>query len=69
MALQIAALLVIAALLLFPAVRVLRILRRGKSRGDPLLKEGPGQMMEQILVLVLLLVALAVGVLMHFAPF
>ena len=67
--LQIVALLFISVLLLFPAVRMLRALRRAKRTGDPLLSEGPRQLMEQILVLVLVLAALAVGVLMHFAPF
>ena len=69
MTLQILALLVISVLLLFPAVQMLRAVRRAKRKGDPLGGEGPGQMLEQIFVLVLLLAALTVGVLMHFAPF
>ncbi len=48
---------------------MLRALRRAKRTGDPLLREGPGQMLEQILILVLVMAALTVGVLMHFAPF
>ena len=69
MTLQIVALLLISVLLLFPAVRMLRALRRARRTGDPLFREGPKQLLEQILILVLLLAVLTVGVLMHFAPF
>lgn len=69
MATQIVALILIGVLLLFPAARMLRFLRREKRSADPILKEGSRQMVEQILVLVLVLVGLTVAVLMHFAPF
>ena len=69
MALQILALLLLAVLLLFPAARMLRFLRRARQAGDPTLKEGMRQSIEQILVLVLVLGFLTVAVLMHFAPF
>ncbi len=69
MALQIVALILIAALLLFPAARMLRFLRREKQSADPILKDEPRQMIEQILILVLVLLGLTVAVLMHFAPF
>jgi uncharacterized membrane protein YidH (DUF202 family) len=69
LAIQIVALIVIAALLLFPAARMLRFLRREKQIDDPILKEAPRQMVEQILVLVLVLAVLTVAFLMHFAPF
>jgi hypothetical protein len=69
LAIQIVALILIAVLLLFPAARMLRFLRRQKQSGDPILKEAPRQMVEQILILVLVLALLTVAVLMHFAPF
>lgn len=69
MAIQIVALVLIAALLLFPAARMLRFLRRENQRADPILQEAPRQLVEQILILVLVVVALTVAVLMHFAPF
>ena len=69
LALQILALVLIAALLLFPAARMLRILRLDKQQTDPILKEAPRQMVEQILVLVLVVVFLAVAVWMHLGPF
>lgn len=63
------ALVLIAALLLFPAARTLRFLRGDKQSVDPILQEAPRQLVEQILILVLVVVALTVAVLMHFAPF
>ena len=69
MALRLAALILLAVLLLFPAARMLRFLLRLEQSSDPILKEAPRQMVEQILVLILVLAALAVAVLMHFAPF
>ena len=69
MAIQIVALILIALLLLFPAARMLRFLRREKRSVDPILKVAPRQMVEQILVLVLVLGFLTVAVLMHFTPF
>ncbi len=69
MVLQILALVLIAALLLVPAARMLRFLRRDKQQTNPILKEAPRQMVEQILVLVLVVVFLAVAVWMHIGPF
>jgi uncharacterized membrane protein YidH (DUF202 family) len=69
LAIQIVALILIAVLLLFPAARMLRFLRREKQSTDSIPKEAPRQMVEQILVLVLVLALLTVAVLMHFEPF
>lgn len=69
MTLQIVALVVIAVLLLFPAARMLSFLRREMHNAEPILKDGPRQMVDQILVLILVLAFLAVAVLMHIAPF
>ena len=69
MAIQIVALVLIALLLLLPAARMLRFLRREKRSAFPILKEAPRQMVEQILVLVLVIGLLTVAVLMHFTPF
>ncbi len=56
-------------LLLFPAARMLRFLKRDKQSAAPIVKDGPRQMVEQILILLLVLASLTVAVLMHFAPF
>ncbi len=69
LALQILALVLIAALLLLPAARMLRFLRRDKQQTDPILREAPRQMVEQIVVLALVVLFLAVAVMMHLGPF
>jgi hypothetical protein len=56
-------------LLLFPAARTLVFLRGDKRSSHPVLREGPGQMVEQILIPVLVLAFLTIAVLMHFRPF
>jgi uncharacterized membrane protein len=69
LAFKIVALVILAVLLLFPAARMLAFLRRDKQSMDPTLREGPRQMVEQILILVLVLAFLSFAVLMHIAPF
>lgn len=69
MVIQIVALILIAVLLLFPAARTLGFLRSDKRSSHPVLREGPGQMVEQILIPVLVLAFLTIAVLMHFRPF
>lgn len=69
LALQIFALILIAGLLLFPAARMLRFLRREKQSADSILKAAPSQIVEQILILVLVLAFLSFAVLRHFTPF
>lgn len=69
MVLQIVALAVIAVLLLFPAARMLGFLRRETRNTEPILKDGPRQMVDQILVLILVLAFLTIAFLMHIAPF
>jgi uncharacterized membrane protein len=66
---QIVALILIAVLLLFPAARMLAFLRSDKQSRNPVFREGPGQMLEQILIPALVLAFLTVAVLMHFWPF
>lgn len=69
MALQIVALILIAVLLLFPAARMLGFLRGDRRSANPVLRESPGQLIDQILIPVLVLAFLTVAVLMHFRPF
>ena len=69
MVLQILVLVLIAALLIVPAARVLRLLRRDPEQTDPIMREAPRQLIEQIVILVLVVAFLTVAFLMHLGPF
>lgn len=69
MALQILALVLITALLLLPAARVLRFVRNGARKTDPMLKDASRQLADEILVLILIVAFLAVAFSMHIGPF
>ena len=69
MALQVVALILLAVLLLIPAAGMLGFLRSDRQSSHPIFRQGPGQLIEQILIPILVLAVLAVAVLMHFWPF
>ena len=75
MTFQIVALIIIAILVLFPALYALRRLRQTRASArtdaatDRFLREAPRQLTSEIILLLLILAALAVAVLMRIGPF